>query len=67
MDMSDVRSGTRMVRERRGRMSKCEAMEVLRNYTCVCKYGTSPCNCEDSECDFGKAIRVLTKEAENDE
>ena len=47
-------------------MTKSEAIEVLRNYTCVCKYGTSPCNCEDSECVFGKAIRVLTKETEND-
>lgn len=47
-------------------MNRKEAIEILKNYPCVCKYGTSPCNCEDSECDFGKAIRVLTQEAEND-
>lgn len=46
-------------------MTISEAVEVLRNYTCVCKHGTSPVNCGDTECDFGKAIRVLTQEAEN--
>lgn len=33
--------------------------DVLLNYTCCCKYGTSPINCSDEECDFGKAIKTL--------
>lgn len=36
-----------------------EAKDVLLNYTCCCKYGTSPINCSDEECDFGKAIKTL--------
>lgn len=42
-----------------------EAIKVLKNYTCACKYGTSPVNCKDTECEFGQAVRVLTQEEEN--
>lgn len=41
-------------------MTDEQAIETLKNYPCVCKYGTSPINCADTECDFGKAIRTLT-------
>lgn len=37
-----------------------QAIETLKNYPCVCKYGTSPIKCTDTECDFGKAIKALT-------
>ncbi len=40
-------------------MTNKEAKDVLLNYTCCCKYGTSPINCSDEECDFGKAIKTL--------
>lgn len=40
-------------------MTNKEAYDALLNYTCCCKYGTSPINCSDEECDFGKAIKAL--------
>lgn len=43
-----------------------QAIETLKNYPCVCKYGTSPIKCTDTECDFGKAIRILVNEVENE-
>ena len=42
-------------------MTPEEATEFLKNYPCVCKYGTSPIECTDAECDFGKAIRTLVE------
>ena len=42
-------------------MNREEAIETLKNYPCVCKYGTSPIKCTDTECDFGKAIRTLVE------
>lgn len=37
-----------------------EAKTYLKNYPCVCKYGSSPYACKDSEgCEFSKAIRTL--------
>lgn len=42
-------------------MNREEATETLKNYPCVCKYGTSPIKCTDTECDFGKAIRTLVE------
>lgn len=41
-------------------MTNEQAIETLKHYPCVCKYGTSPIKCTDTECDFGKAIRTLT-------
>ena len=34
-------------------------VEYLRNYPCVCKYGTSPSNCSDENCEFRQAIMSL--------
>ena len=42
-------------------MTNEQAIETLKNYPCVCKYGTSPIKCTDTECDFGKAIRTLVE------
>ena len=36
-----------------------QAKDTLLNYICCCKYGTSPVNCSDEECDFGKAVKTL--------
>jgi len=36
-----------------------QAKDILLNYLCCCKYGTSPVNCSDEECDFGKAVKTL--------
>ena len=44
-----------------------QAIETLKNYECVCKYGTSPINCTDTECDFGKAIKTLTVDVDLNE
>ena len=43
-----------------------EAKDVLLNYTCCCKYGTSPINCSDEECDFGKAIKTLCNSSQGE-
>lgn len=43
-----------------------EAKDVLLNYTCCCKYGTSPINCSDEECDFGKAIKTLCNRSQGE-
>lgn len=40
-------------------MTNEQAKDVLLNYTCCCKYGVSPVNCSDEECDFGKAVKTL--------
>ena len=34
-------------------------VEYLRNYTCVCSYGSSPTNCSDDTCEFRQAILAL--------
>ena len=34
-------------------------VEYLRNYPCVCKYGTSPTKCSDETCEFRQAILAL--------
>ena len=46
-------------------MTNEKAKDVLLNYTCCCKYGTSPINCSDEECDFGKAIKTLCNRPQN--
>ena len=43
-----------------------KAKDVLFNYTCCCKYGTSPINCSDEECDFGKAIKTLCNRSQGE-
>lgn len=45
------------------------AKNYLKNYPCVCKYGTSPYDCKDREgCEFGKAIRTIVEaDKENDD
>ena len=41
-----------------------KAKTYLKNYPCVCKYGTSPYDCKDREgCEFGKAIRTIIDNA----
>lgn len=40
-------------------MTNEQAKDALLNYTCCCKYGTSPVNCSDEECYFGKAVKTV--------
>lgn len=47
-------------------MTVDEAKKYLTNYICCCAYGTSPTRCSDSECPFGKAVRILCEEAYNE-
>lgn len=43
-----------------------EAKTYLKDYPCVCKYGTSPYACNDREgCEFSKAIRAIIEKIDN--
>jgi hypothetical protein len=49
----------------RKKMTLDEAIRTMRGYPCVCELGSSPFNCNDSECPFGEAIRILVNEVGN--
>lgn len=37
-----------------------DAKYILKNWDCVCEYGTSPTQCSNPECEFKQAIDTLT-------
>lgn len=43
-----------------------DAKTYLKDYPCVCKYGSSPYVCNDREgCEFSKAIRTILEKIDN--
>ena len=46
-------------------MEHNEAINYLKNYECVCPYGTKPNSCKDENCDFRKAIFALEYKTDN--
>lgn len=49
-------------------MAHNDAVDYLKNYECVCSYGTSPTNCKDHKCSFYVAVNSLEyKESKNEE
>lgn len=40
-------------------MTHNEAIKFLKNYECVCPYGSSPSDCRERECEFYIAVNSL--------